>query len=151
MLDLKGYEASILKGAMVTIEVALLSLVLAVVLGMLGALAKMAPYKWARAIATIYTTVIRGIRDLVLMMLIFFGGQILLNNTLYSINETLNEWFASSDPNHEWTSYLPASLSRKLLRVLPAPHPHLGRLRVQYLSNADTKLIGLNKNRNKRA
>ncbi|KOO03651.1 ABC transporter permease [Vibrio nereis] len=107
MLDLKGYEASILKGAMVTIEVALLSLVLAVVLGMLGALAKMAPYKWARAIATIYTTVIRGIPDLVLMMLIFFGGQILLNNTLYSINETLNEWFASSDPNHEWTSYLP--------------------------------------------
>ena len=107
MLDLKGYEASIFKGAMVTIEVALLSLVLAVVLGMLGALAKMAPYKWARAIATIYTTVIRGIPDLVLMMLIFFGGQILLNNTLYSINETLNEWFASSDPNHEWTSYLP--------------------------------------------
>lgn len=107
MLDLQGYEASILKGALVTIEVAVLSLLLAVILGMLGALAKLAPYKWARAIATFYTTVIRGIPDLVLMMLIFFGGQILLNNSLYSINETLNEWFASSDPNHEWTSYLP--------------------------------------------
>ncbi|NIY81518.1 ABC transporter permease [Vibrio hepatarius] len=107
MLDLKGYEASILKGAIVTIEVALLSLLLAVILGMLGALAKMAPYRWARAIATLYTTVIRGIPDLVLMMLIFFGGQILLNNSLYSINESLNEWFASSDPNHEWVSYLP--------------------------------------------
>lgn len=92
---------------MVTIEVAVLSLLLAVILGMLGALAKLAPYKWARAIATLYTTIIRGIPDLVLMMLIFFGGQILLNNSLYSINETLNEWFASSDPNHEWTSYLP--------------------------------------------
>lgn len=107
MLDLKGYEASILKGAIVTIEVALLSLLLAVILGMLGALAKMAPYRWARAIATLYTAVIRGIPDLVLMMLIFFGGQILLNNSLYSINESLNEWFASSDPNHEWVSYLP--------------------------------------------
>lgn len=107
MLDLKGYEASIFKGAIVTIEVALLSLLLAVILGMLGALAKMAPYRWARAIATLYTTVIRGIPDLVLMMLIFFGGQILLNNSLYSINESLNEWFASSDPNHEWVSYLP--------------------------------------------
>ncbi|MCS0389870.1 ABC transporter permease [Vibrio diabolicus] len=107
MLDLQGYEASILKGAVVTIEVAVLSLLLAVILGMLGALAKLAPYKWARAIATLYTTVIRGIPDLVLMMLIFFGGQILLNNSLYSINEALNEWFASSDPNHEWTSYLP--------------------------------------------
>ena len=107
MLDLQGYEASIFKGAIVTIEVALLSLLLAMVLSMLGALAKMAPYRWARAIATLYTTVIRGIPDLVLMMLIFFGGQILLNNSLYAINESLNEWFASSDPNHEWTSYLP--------------------------------------------
>ncbi|MFY2508341.1 ABC transporter permease [Vibrio pectenicida] len=107
MLDLQGYEASIFKGAIVTIEVALLSLLLAMVLGMLGALAKMAPYRWARAIATLYTTVIRGIPDLVLMMLIFFGGQILLNNSLYSVNEWLNEWFAASDPTHEWTSYLP--------------------------------------------
>lgn len=39
MLDLQGYEASILKGALVTIEVAVLSLLLAVILGMLGALA----------------------------------------------------------------------------------------------------------------
>ena len=67
----------------------------------------MAPYRWARDIETLYTTVIRGIPDLVLMMLIFFGGQILLNNSLYSINEWLNEWFTASDPNHEWTSYLP--------------------------------------------
>ncbi|CAM2740947.1 ABC transporter permease [Vibrio mytili] len=107
MLDLQGYEASIFHGALLTIEVAVLSLLLAVVLGMLGALAKLSSYKWAKAVATLYTTIIRGIPDLVLMMLIFFGGQILLNNSLYSINETLNGWFASSDPNHEWTSYLP--------------------------------------------
>lgn len=107
MLDLQGYEASIAKGALVTIEVALLSLLLAVVLGMLGALAKMAPYCWARWIATLYTTIIRGIPDLVLMMLIFFGGQILLNNGLSSFNEFLNQWFTERDPNHEWVSYLP--------------------------------------------
>lgn len=107
MLDLHGYEASILKGAVLTIEVAVLSLLLAMLLGMLGALAKLAPYRWARAIATLYTTIIRGIPDLVLMMLIFFGGQILLNNSLYSINEWLNNWFMASDPSHEWASYLP--------------------------------------------
>ncbi|MGP8308202.1 ABC transporter permease [Vibrio sp. YIC-376] len=107
MLDLQGYEASIYTGALVTIQVAVLSLLLAVMLGMLGALAKLSPYKWAKSIATLYTTIIRGIPDLVLMMLIFFGGQILLNNSLYSINETLNGWFTSSDPSHEWTSYLP--------------------------------------------
>ncbi|WP_260258696.1 ABC transporter permease [Vibrio intestinalis] len=107
MLDLQGYEASIFKGALVTIEVAILSLLLAMMLGMLGALAKLAPYRWARAIATLYTTIIRGIPDLVLMMLIFFGGQVLLNNGLYYINESINEWFTSSDPSHEWTAYLP--------------------------------------------
>ncbi|PAS10155.1 ABC transporter permease subunit, partial [Vibrio cholerae] len=107
MLDLQGYEASILKGALLTIEVAVLSLLLAMLLGMLGALAKMAPYRWARAIATLYTTIIRGIPDLVLMMLIFFGGQILLNNGLSWFNEFINQWLTARDPNHEWGAYLP--------------------------------------------
>ncbi|EJR5446825.1 ABC transporter permease [Vibrio cholerae] len=107
MLDLQGYEASILKGAQLTIEVAVLSLLLAMLLGMLGALAKMAPYRWARAIATLYTTIIRGIPDLVLMMLIFFGGQILLNNGLSWFNEFINQWLTARDPNNEWVAYLP--------------------------------------------
>ncbi|HDZ9392026.1 ABC transporter permease [Vibrio cholerae] len=107
MLDLQGYEASILKGALLTIEVAVLSLLLAMLLGMLGAIAKMAPYRWARAIATLYTTIIRGIPDLVLMMLIFFGGQILLNNGLSWFNEFINQWLTARDPNHEWVAYLP--------------------------------------------
>ncbi len=107
MLNLQGYEASILKGAMLTIEVALLSLLLAVILGMLAALAKLSPYRTPRVIATVYTTVIRGIPDLVLMMLIFYGGQILLNNSLYTLNEWLNQWIGSGNPAHEWTSYLP--------------------------------------------
>lgn len=107
MFDLKGYGPSIFQGAILTIEVALLSLVLAMILGMLGALAKMAPYRWARAIATFYTTVIRGIPDLVLMMILFYGGQIILNDSLYAINEWINEWMTSSNPAHEWVDYLP--------------------------------------------
>ncbi|ATG74821.1 ABC transporter [Zobellella denitrificans] len=107
MLDLKGYESSILEGAWVTIEVALLSLLLAVTLGLLGALAKLSSFKPARWLATGYTTVIRGIPDLVLMMLIFFGGQVLLNNSLYSLNQKLNEWIGGGNPDHQWVSYLP--------------------------------------------
>ncbi|WP_445396690.1 ABC transporter permease [Zobellella sp. An-6] len=107
MLDLKGYESSLLEGAWVTIEVALLSLLLAVTLGLLGALAKLSSFKPARWLATGYTTVIRGIPDLVLMMLIFFGGQVLLNNSLYSFNQKLNDWIGGGDPDHQWVSYLP--------------------------------------------
>ncbi|CAM2973049.1 ABC transporter permease [Vibrio rarus] len=107
MFDLQGYEASLLSGAWLTLQVALLSLVLAVILGMLGALAKLSTYRVLRGVATLYTTIIRGIPDLVLMMLIFFGGQILLNNSLYGINEWINNYLSASDPSHEWVSYLP--------------------------------------------
>ncbi len=79
MFELHGYGPSILQGALLTLEVALLSLALAVLLGMLGALAKLSKSRVARVIATIYSTVIRGIPDLVLMLLIFFGGQVLVN------------------------------------------------------------------------
>ena len=75
-----GYLPIILKGMLVTIEVALLSLLLSLFLGILAASAKLYGGPIAKSIATVYTTVIRGIPDLVLMMLIFFGGQILVNN-----------------------------------------------------------------------
>ncbi|MDX1606406.1 MAG: ABC transporter permease [Candidatus Competibacterales bacterium] len=80
MLDLQGYGPSLLEGALLTLEVALASLVLAVILGILGALAKLSRSRIARGIAMTYTTVIRGIPDLVLMLLIFFGGQVLVND-----------------------------------------------------------------------
>ena len=75
-----GYLPLILKGMIVTVEVALLSLAFALFLGILSASARLYGGTISRSIATIYTTVIRGIPDLVLMMLIFFGGQIMVNN-----------------------------------------------------------------------
>lgn len=79
MLDLEGYGPSILEGALLTIQVAFLSLALALLLGIIGAVAKLSRNRIAHAIAVLYTTVIRGIPDLVLMLLIFFGGQVLIN------------------------------------------------------------------------
>lgn len=107
MIDLQGYGWAILKGAGLTIEVALLSLLVAVFLGMVGAMAKLSSSKLLRGGATVYTTIIRGIPDLVLMMLIFFGGQIFLNNSLYRVNEWLNSFISSFHPQHEWAAYLP--------------------------------------------
>jgi arginine/ornithine transport system permease protein len=70
----------ILSGMLVTIEVALLSLLIAIVLGLFGALAKLSRVRIAQAGAGVYTTLIRGVPDIVLMFILFFGGQILLNN-----------------------------------------------------------------------
>jgi His/Glu/Gln/Arg/opine family amino acid ABC transporter permease subunit len=65
---------------LLTIELAVLSLLISVLLGMIGALAKLSRSRIAQSVATTYTTIIRGLPDLVLMMLIFFGGQIMVNN-----------------------------------------------------------------------
>ena len=77
---LGGYLPMILKGMVLTVEVALLSLLLAFALGVLAASARLYGGFISRKVAAVYTTVIRGIPDLVLMMLIFFGGQVLVNN-----------------------------------------------------------------------
>lgn len=80
MFDLHGYFPFILEGMLVTVEVALMSLLIAVTLGMVGASAKLSKSKVARGVANVYTTIIRGVPDLVLMMIIFFGGQLIVNN-----------------------------------------------------------------------
>lgn len=82
MLDLHGYGPSILDGVWVTVEAGLVSLALAIVLGVLGALAKLSGSRALVWIAEIYTILIRGIPDLILMLLIFFGGQVAVNNVM---------------------------------------------------------------------
>lgn len=79
-MSLDGYGLLILAGTWVTIRLALLSLAVAVALGLLGAWAKLSESMPARLLATAYTTLIRGVPDLVLMLLIFFSMQIYLND-----------------------------------------------------------------------
>ena len=87
MFDLHGYFPFILKGMVLTVEVAVLSLLIAIVFGVVGAVAKMSRSRVARFVVGVYTTVIRGVPDLVLMMLIFFGGQLLVNDIGYRLLE----------------------------------------------------------------
>jgi len=82
---LSGYFLSILKGSLLTIEVSLASLVFAIVLGLIGAVAKLSSQPIIRSVATAYTTLIRGVPDLVLMLLIYYGGTIGLNHLLETL------------------------------------------------------------------
>ena len=79
---LSGYFASILQGALLTVGVSLAALLVAIVLGLLGAVAKLSGRRPLVALATLYTTLVRGIPELVLMLLIFYGGTIGLNHLL---------------------------------------------------------------------
>lgn len=76
---LHGFLPSLLEGAALTLGVALSSLAIAVLLGLGGALAKLSRSRVAQGVAATYTTLIRGVPDLVLMLLIFYGGQVAVN------------------------------------------------------------------------
>ncbi|RTZ99575.1 MAG: arginine ABC transporter permease ArtQ [Deltaproteobacteria bacterium] len=79
MFSLHGYGPSILEGTYLTIAISLASLCISMLLGIMGAMAKLSTSKILRIGAKTYTTIIRGIPDLVLMLLVFFGGQVFIN------------------------------------------------------------------------
>ena len=76
------YSPSLLAGAWVTLQIALLSVLLAVATGLLGAACKLSGFLPLRLWTMLYTTLVRGVPDLVMMMLVFYGGQLLLNEAL---------------------------------------------------------------------
>ncbi|WP_341864159.1 ABC transporter permease [Gymnodinialimonas sp. 57CJ19] len=73
------YQSQLLSGTWMTVKLALVSLALALVFGLLGAWAKLSSSRLARRSAEIYTTLVRGVPDLVLILLVFFGGQVAFN------------------------------------------------------------------------
>lgn len=64
---------------MISISVTLLSLCFSIIVGFSTAFAKLSSTRLLRYAASIYTSLVRGVSDLVMMFLIFFGMQILLN------------------------------------------------------------------------
>ncbi|MEL6769069.1 MAG: ABC transporter permease subunit [Pseudomonadota bacterium] len=79
MSDLVEYAPLLAQGTGVTIALAVLSLVLATALGAAGAAAKLSGKRRFGWPAAAYTTLVRGVPDLVLILLIYFGGQRLVN------------------------------------------------------------------------
>lgn len=77
---LQGYGPLILAGTWQTVKLSLLSLALAFVLGLIGAAAKLSKNRLSNGIGTVYTTLVRGVPDLVLMLLLFYSIQIWLNH-----------------------------------------------------------------------
>lgn len=77
-MDLQGFGHLLISGTWVTVQLALASLFLGLIFGLMGAAAKlssMAPLRW---LATLYTTLVRGIPELLLVLTLYFGGSQLL-------------------------------------------------------------------------
>ncbi|MFN2992305.1 ABC transporter permease [Serratia plymuthica] len=69
-------------GAALSLCVMLVSLAVALALGLINALIKLFGPRWLRWLSTGYTTLVRGIPELVIMLLLFFGGEMLVNGFL---------------------------------------------------------------------
>jgi histidine transport system permease protein len=78
--SLKGFGPLLLQGSWMTVKLSFLCLLLSVVLGLIGASAKLSKSALLRVPAQAYTTLIRGVPDLVLMLLIFYSLQTWLAN-----------------------------------------------------------------------
>ena len=83
-MNLEGFGPLILEGTLQTIKLALVSMLLSVLIGLVGASAKLSSHRLLRHVATAYTTLIRSVPDLVIMLLLFYSLQMLLNQ--------LTEW-----------------------------------------------------------
>ena len=85
--DLYGFGPALAAGTLMTIKLALSALSLGLVLGLLGALAKTSPYKPLQWLGGTYSTIVRGIPELLWVLLIYFGTV----NLMRSIGEAIGQ------------------------------------------------------------
>ena len=73
MIDLHGFGAQLAFGTWMTLRLAFAALTLGLALGLLGATAKSSRWPVLHAIGNFYSTVFRGMPELVVVLLIYFG------------------------------------------------------------------------------
>jgi len=78
--SLQGFGPLLLQGSWMTVKLSFLCLLVSVGLGLIGASAKLSKSPLLRVPAQAYTTLIRGVPDLVLMLLIFYSLQTWLSS-----------------------------------------------------------------------
>ncbi|OKL43130.1 ABC transporter permease [Pseudovibrio exalbescens] len=77
-----GWGDQIATGVVLTVTLALASLPLGLVIGLILALAKKSSEPSLRAAADVYTTLFRGLPELLTLFLVYYGGQILIQQVL---------------------------------------------------------------------
>ncbi|WP_313515253.1 ABC transporter permease [Pseudomonas sp.] len=100
-LDLYGFGPALAAGTLMTIKLALSALSLGLVLGLLGALAKTSPYKPLRWLGGSYSTLVRGVPELLWVFLIYFGTV----GLMHAIGEMLGQ------PNLELSAFAAGTIA----------------------------------------
>ncbi len=82
LFDLGGYGDEIWRGVLLTLGVGFGALLVAITFGLLGAAGKLANSWVAQKIAFLYTTIVRGIPELVLIIVLYYGVPTLGQNII---------------------------------------------------------------------
>jgi putative lysine/arginine/ornithine/histidine/octopine transport system permease protein len=88
MFDLQGFGPMLLQGTLMTIQVALTATVFGVLIGIAVALMKLSQSRIGRLIGDIYTTIVRGVPILVLILLFYFGAITGVNSIARAFGHT---------------------------------------------------------------
>lgn len=122
IIDLYGFGPALAAGALMTVKLALSALCLGLVLGLLGALAKTSPYKPLQWLGGTYSTLVRGIPELLWVLLIYFGTVNLMRALgEFSVTPTLSS-MPSQRASLPWACAL-APTPRKYFAVRSSPYP----------------------------
>jgi len=82
------WTGPLLAGALVTLEIALAAYAIGLLLGLLGATAKLSGWGPLRGAATGYTTLVRAVPELLLIILLYYAGTQALNDLLQWLGMT---------------------------------------------------------------
>lgn len=85
MLDLKGYGWLLWEGVQLTVMVSVVSMAGAVIVGLLAALVKLGRSRSRALLAEAYTTIVRGVPELVLLLLVYYGAPTLVQDVAASL------------------------------------------------------------------
>lgn len=78
----QGWGTQLFWGTMVTLQVAFLSLLAGLAIGLAVALAKLSSSRFLRAAGDFYTTCVRGTPELLIILLVYFGSTVALSAML---------------------------------------------------------------------
>ncbi|MDJ0881691.1 MAG: ABC transporter permease [Gammaproteobacteria bacterium] len=80
-----GFGDELIAGTLLTLELAVVSLVVGIILGLITAAAKLSRNRIYKSLAQVYTEVVRGIPEMLVVLVVFFGASALL--------QTIAGWF----------------------------------------------------------
>jgi len=86
MIDLSGWGPALLQAAALTLQTALLASFFGILIGLLAAWARATRFALLRGAADAYATVVRAIPQLLLILIVYFGGTHFLRSLVSALN-----------------------------------------------------------------